>query len=209
MRHEIKKRMSLGVAALASLSIMGDVGANNPPPIITSASSVALVTMDGPPSVTPCSGNPSYAMVRVTGSGPITSTDPRLNGKTFFVNAAMVDGPALGDPGIGRDDFAIRDPNNGNALVARGTAFATDRTGYSIQSFSTMRFTLAYGGGLNWSGATVFLPAPGAPPVVRIEYGLPRVPEDTGNRSVMAPRGLGPDCIAPFLKVPNWYFEDN
>ena len=178
-----------------------------PKPEITNGSSVAVITASVTPTV--CSGTPNghtYVLLHVSGSGPITSGDPSdvLNGKTFNANAKILDSP---DPtpngyGVSRDDFTITDPANGDAIVAKGTAFATDRGQNSIQSISTMRFAAAYGGGIRWSGATVHLENL---PTITVEYGEPRDPTDTNDRSVTVPPSLGANCLAPFLAVPNWF----
>lgn len=130
---------------------------------MTSYSSIAQVQATVVP-VTTCQGTDgTYTLLSVTGSGPNTSSDPRMAG-TFHVNAYLLDSPTT-TLGVSIDNWTITDAQTG-AVKARGKGIATD--------LGPSPHAIAYGrladGSTMVANAVVTLPAPGSN-TITIEYG--------------------------------------
>src|SRR4029453_11240701 len=114
-----------------------------------------------------------FTLTRLSGQGPITSEDPRLEG-TFFADAKLLHN-AVG-VGVSHDDFEVRDPLTG-MLKWRGSADALDAGAEPVKGMAIAEL----GAGTSiWAESTVFLPAPGSQDPVIIEYGGegPGIPQD-------------------------------
>jgi hypothetical protein len=105
-----------------------------------------------------------FTFFHLKGQGPITATDPRMEG-TFFANAKLLHN-AQG-VGVSRDDLKIRDTQTGQ-LKATGVALSLDAGFEPIKAMTTI--DLADGSRV-WTEATVRLPAPGTSDPVILEYG--------------------------------------
>lgn len=152
---------------------------------ITQFHAFATITPDAPRLIATCkdqAGN-TYTNVGVTGTGPITSTDPRLSG--IFHADAMILTDQHG-VGVSRDKWWITDPVTGK-VKATGVAQAldTDQTA-PIMAVNTAR--LADGSFVSHI-AIVTLPSAATQGKLTIEYGG-NVPADPGRGVIMS----GIDC---------------
>jgi len=78
--------------------------------------SLATVAATVTPRAT-CQGTDgTYTLLAVVGSGPVTSTDPRMSG-IFHVNALILDSPTT-SLGVSRDDWKITDATTGHVKRA-------------------------------------------------------------------------------------------
>lgn len=117
-----------------------------------------------------------YTLVRLTGEGPITSTDSRITG-TFYVDAMILHNPQ--GQGISRDKFKIRDPRS-RRIKVQGTAWAVDADPNPIHGMAMAK--LADGSRL-LAESVVYLPAPGSPDPIIIEYGSDQGSTDPADRA--------------------------
>jgi hypothetical protein len=154
---------------LASLLVLvagGVVLANREAPLSMTPMSARVVLPA--PTITPlgtCQGaDGTYTLLHVTGSGPITSADPRLSG-TFTADALILDNPNTG-MGVSTDNFEVTDPATG-AVKMRGTAWAIDENPYPIKALAMAELA---DGSRYITFTTVTLPAGPTDPLV-IEYG--------------------------------------
>lgn len=136
----------------------------------------------------------TYTNVAVSGSGPITSSDPRMSG-TFHVDAMIL--TDQNGIGVSRDKWTITDPVTG-AVKATGVAQAldADQTG-PIIAVNTAR--LADGSFVSHI-ATVTLPSAATNGKLLIEYGG-NVPSDPGRGVIMS----GMDCGGYFAANEDGY----
>ncbi len=160
----------------------------------------ATITPSAPEVLATChddSGN-TYTNVHLTGTGPITSTDPRMEG-TFHVNAMIL--TDQNGIGVSRDEWSITDSRTG-AVKVRGVAQAldTDQTA-PIYAVNTAR--LADGSFVSHI-AIVHLPSAASNGNLTIEYGG-EVPADPGRAVIMS----GVDCGGYFAADEQGYFPKN
>lgn len=152
---------------------------------ITQFHAFATITPDAPRLLATCkdkAGN-TYTNVGITGSGPITSSDPRLDG--IFHADAMILTDQHG-VGVSRDKWWITDARTGK-VKATGVAQAldTDQTA-PIMAVNTAR--LADGSFVSHI-AIVTLPSAATQGKLTIEYGG-NIPQDPGRGVIMS----GIDC---------------
>lgn len=156
----------------------------------------ATLTPDPPKVLAVChddAGN-TYTNVGITGSGPITSSDPRMAG-VFHANAMIL--TDQNGVGVSRDEWTITDPVTG-AVKVTGVAQAldTDQTA-PIIAVNTAR--LADGSFVSHI-AVVNLPSAATAGKLTIEYGGP-VPSDGGRAVIMS----GIDCGGYFAANADGY----
>ena len=161
--------IGLGLAAAivpAGISVADD----DSRPKITRVHSRAEVSVTSERTTT-CRGSDdrTYTVVKIRGTGPITSDDPRLNG-TFHVDAWIM----LGEngQGIGHDDWKITDPRTGQ-LKARGRADGVLDGANPSKSLSIGEFA---DGSRLVANSLVTLPPPGVQAPIVIEWGGPGSP---------------------------------
>lgn len=103
--------------------------------------------------------------VRLTGEGPITSEDPRLNGILYADAVILTDADGHG---ISRDEFEIFDPATGQRLV-KGSAWGIHADPAPIHGQAVARLR---DGSRFYAESTVTVPPPGSLDPIVIEYGF-------------------------------------
>lgn len=187
---------STALATLACSIAFADDGSLT----LTPFHAFATITPNAPQLLATChdrAGN-TITNVHVTGSGPITSTDPRLTG-TFHVNAMILTNQ--NGLGVSRDEWTITDSSSG-AVKATGVAEALDT--YQTAPILAVNTARLADGAFVSHIAVVHLPSAATGGLLTIEYGGP-VPSDPGRAFIFT----GADCGGYFANDRQGYFPDN
>jgi hypothetical protein len=182
MKRDKKKslRRFIGLSAMGSLLLLANVSARTALAdtilSITPFFSHAEIVPTSIKTATCLGANgEEFTFMHLKGQGPITASDPRMDG-TFFANAKLLHNSQ--GVGISQDDFQIRDSQTGR-LKAKGIAQAMDSGAEPIKAMVTADLV---DGTRLWTESTVRLPAPGSQDPIIIEYGGegPGIPADRG-----------------------------